>query len=51
MTLGTPVTKLPVIGKQPLDLYTLFRAVCERGGIQEVIIYELIWKSLMNINL
>lgn len=36
LLLGTPVTKLPVIEKQPLDLYTLFRAVCERGGIQEV---------------
>ncbi|XP_002157646.4 AT-rich interactive domain-containing protein 1A [Hydra vulgaris] len=34
---GTPVTKVPVINEQPLDLYILFRSVCERGGINAVL--------------
>eukprot|EP00794_Sanderia_malayensis_P000399 gene399-1033_t len=34
---GTPVTKVPVVCKRPLDLYRLFRLVLERGGIQEVL--------------
>eukprot|EP00795_Rhopilema_esculentum_P017365 gene17365-8958_t len=33
---GTPVTKVPIVCKQPLDLYRLFRAVLTRGGLQEV---------------
>lgn len=33
---GTPVTKIPIIGKKTLDIYVLFRTVCERGGIQQV---------------
>lgn len=48
---GTPVTKLPVIGKRPLDLYTLFRAVCERGGIQQVMEKRLFREVLTALNL
>ena len=36
LLLGTPVTKIPIIGKKTLDVYSLFRSVCERGGIQQV---------------
>ena len=50
-SIGTPVTKVPVVSKQPLDLYRLFRSVLERGGLQEVGSYVFarlffIWKKL-----
>lgn len=34
---GTPITRLPVMSKQVLDLYELYRLVCEKGGVLEVI--------------
>lgn len=34
---GTAITRLPVMSKQVLDLYELYRLVCENGGVLEVI--------------
>lgn len=34
---GTPITRIPIMAKQPLDLYKLFKLVVERGGLVEVI--------------
>lgn len=34
---GTPITRVPIMAKQPLDLYKLFMLVVERGGLVEVI--------------
>ena len=33
---GTPITRIPIMAKQPLDLYKLFKLVVERGGLVEV---------------
>lgn len=33
---GTPVTHLPIIGKKTLDLYRLYMAVKEIGGLAMV---------------
>ena len=33
---GTPITRVPIMAKQPLDLYKLFMLVVERGGLVEV---------------
>ena len=33
---GTPVTAMPSISKQPLDLYRLYHCVREKGGMVEV---------------
>lgn len=33
---GTPITRIPIMAKQPLDLYRLFKLVVERGGLVEV---------------
>lgn len=32
----TPIVRLPVMGKQTLDLFELYNLVCERGGLVEV---------------
>ena len=34
--IGTPITRVPIMAKQPLDLYRLFKLVVERGGLVEV---------------
>ena len=34
--IGTPITRVPIMAKQPLDLYKLFKLVVERGGLVEV---------------
>ncbi|CAI8006491.1 AT-rich interactive domain-containing protein 3A, partial [Geodia barretti] len=34
---GSPITRVPIMAKQPLDLYRLFKLVVERGGLVEVI--------------
>ncbi|XP_011406312.1 PREDICTED: AT-rich interactive domain-containing protein 3A-like [Amphimedon queenslandica] len=34
---GTPITRIPIMAKQPLDMYKLFKLVVERGGLVEVI--------------
>ena len=33
---GTPITRIPIMAKQPLDMYRLFKLVVERGGLVEV---------------
>ena len=33
---GMPVTAMPLISKQPIDLYRLYKEVKERGGLLEV---------------
>ena len=33
---GSPITRVPIMAKQPLDLYRLFKLVVERGGLVEV---------------
>ncbi len=33
---GTPITRIPIMAKQPLDLYKLFKLVVDRGGLVEV---------------
>ena len=33
---GTPINTMPVISKQPLDLYRLYVIVQEKGGMLEV---------------
>lgn len=33
---GTPVNRVPIMAKQTLDLYKLFKLVVERGGLVEV---------------
>ncbi len=34
---GAPVTSMPSISKQPLDLYKLYLCVKEKGGMVEVV--------------
>ncbi|GIY43389.1 hypothetical protein CEXT_512331 [Caerostris extrusa] len=34
---GTPVNRIPIMAKQVLDLYELYRLVVARGGLVEVI--------------
>ena len=33
---GTPVTAMPMISKQPIDLYKLYMHVKDKGGLLEV---------------
>lgn len=33
---GSPITSMPQISKQPLDLYKLYHSVKEKGGMVEV---------------
>lgn len=33
---GTPISRIPIMAKHPLDLYQLFNLVVERGGLLEV---------------
>ena len=33
---GSPITSMPVISKQPLDLFKLYVCVQEKGGMVEV---------------
>jgi len=48
---GTPITKVPIVCKQPLDLYRLFRAVLMRGGLQEVMKKKQFREVLKSIDL
>uniref|UniRef100_A0A8C3SZF6 AT-rich interactive domain-containing protein 3 n=1 Tax=Chelydra serpentina TaxID=8475 RepID=A0A8C3SZF6_CHESE len=42
---GTPVNRIPIMAKQVLDLYTLYRLVTEKGGLVEVI-NKKIWREI-----
>lgn len=42
---GTPITKVPQLGHREIDLFTLYKQVTARGGIQKVIENKL-WKEV-----
>lgn len=42
---GTPVTHLPAVGKKPLDLWKLYTAVREIGGLAMVRFGERSWTT------
>uniref|UniRef100_A0A8D2Q7G3 AT-rich interactive domain-containing protein 3 n=1 Tax=Varanus komodoensis TaxID=61221 RepID=A0A8D2Q7G3_VARKO len=42
---GTPVNRIPIMAKQVLDLFTLYRLVTEKGGLVEVI-NKKIWREI-----
>lgn len=43
--LGTPVNRIPIMAKQVLDLYMLYKLVTEKGGLVEVI-NKKIWREI-----
>ena len=45
LVVGTPVNRIPIMAKQPLDLYELFRLVVSKGGLVEVINKKL-WREI-----
>ncbi|XP_038598712.1 AT-rich interactive domain-containing protein 3C [Tachyglossus aculeatus] len=42
---GTPVNRIPIMAKQVLDLYALFRLVTAKGGLVEVI-NRKVWREV-----
>lgn len=42
---GTPIRKVPTLGRKDLDLYTLYHQVTARGGVKRVIANKL-WRSI-----
>ena len=42
---GTPVNRIPIMAKQVLDLYKLYKLVVEKGGLVEVI-NKKIWREI-----
>ncbi|XP_052631525.1 AT-rich interactive domain-containing protein 3A-like [Harpia harpyja] len=42
---GTPVNRIPIMAKQVLDLYMLYRLVTDKGGLVEVI-NKKIWREI-----
>ncbi|XP_070402412.1 AT-rich interactive domain-containing protein 3A [Nothobranchius furzeri] len=42
---GTPVNRIPIMAKQVLDLYNLYKLVTEKGGLVEVI-NKKIWREI-----
>ena len=42
---GSPVNRIPIMAKQTLDLYELFRLVVSKGGLVEVINKKL-WREI-----
>ncbi|XP_053742697.1 AT-rich interactive domain-containing protein 3B-like [Synchiropus splendidus] len=42
---GTPVNRIPIMAKQVLDLYKLYRLVTDKGGLVEVI-NKKIWREI-----
>ena len=43
--IGKPVTRIPIMAKQVLDLYELYRLVVQHGGLVEVINKKL-WREI-----
>ncbi|XP_020631914.1 AT-rich interactive domain-containing protein 3C-like isoform X2 [Orbicella faveolata] len=43
---GTPVNRVPIMAKQTLDLFKLFKLVVEKGGLVEVI-NKKIWREII----
>ena len=46
--MGSSITAMPCISKQPIDLFKLFVVVRERGGIVEVGISRIIIRPLLS---
>jgi len=44
--IGTPISRLPIMAKRVLDLYTLYKLVVQRGGIVAVITKKL-WQEII----
>eukprot|EP00061_Rhincodon_typus_P008335 g30857.t1 len=44
-SIGTPVNRIPIMAKQVLDLYSLYKLVTEKGGLVEVI-NKKIWREI-----
>lgn len=42
---GTPVNRIPIMAKQTLDMYKLFKLVVSKGGLVEVINKKL-WREI-----
>lgn len=45
LSAGTPVNRIPIMAKQVLDLYMLYKLVVEKGGLVEVI-NKKIWREI-----
>ena len=45
LSTGTPVNRIPIMAKQVLDLYALFRLVTAKGGLVEVI-NRKVWREV-----
>ena len=45
MIAGTPVNRIPIMAKQTLDLYELYKLVTHKGGLVEVI-NKKIWREI-----
>lgn len=45
LSAGTPVNRIPIMAKQVLDLYMLYKLVTEKGGLVEVINKKL-WREI-----
>ncbi|KAH0619875.1 hypothetical protein JD844_014255 [Phrynosoma platyrhinos] len=45
MGLGTPINRIPIMAKQILDLYMLYKLVTEKGGLVEII-NKKIWREI-----
>lgn len=42
---GTPINRIPIMAKQILDLYMLYKLVTEKGGLVEII-NRKIWREV-----
>lgn len=42
---GTPINRIPIMAKQILDLYMLYKLVTEKGGLVDVI-NKKIWREI-----
>ena len=42
---GSPVTAMPMISKNPIDLFKLYTIVKEKGGLLEVSVFSYYWQT------
>ncbi len=45
---GTPIQKMPILGKREVDLFELFERVQQRGGIREVVLNRK-WPEIVKL--